>query len=94
MATTALILFFSIPAAVVAGTFSREVSGGQLDILSSLPGVRVVHSAIAWCLCGACWLTISFLISLLFFWNVLRYSDPLVPAINLMLCGIALGTSD
>jgi hypothetical protein len=38
MITTALIIFFSLPAAVIAGAFRREVGGGQLDSLSTLPG--------------------------------------------------------
>jgi hypothetical protein len=39
MITTALIVYFSLPAAVTAGAFRREVAGGQLDSLSTLPGV-------------------------------------------------------
>ena len=38
MVATALIVFFSLPAAVTAGAFRREVAGGQLDSLSTLPG--------------------------------------------------------
>ena len=38
MITTALVVYFSLPAAVTAGAFRREVAGGQLDSLSTLPG--------------------------------------------------------
>lgn len=43
MITTALIIFFSLPAAVTAGAFRREVGGGQLDSLSTLPGFFGSH---------------------------------------------------
>ena len=43
MIATALIIYFSLPAAVTAGAFRREVGGGQLDSLSTLPGTASLH---------------------------------------------------
>jgi hypothetical protein len=55
MITTALIVYFSLPAAVTAGAFRREVAGGQLDSLSTLPGVRcAVLCCAALCLSEHC----------------------------------------
>ena len=43
MVATALIVFFSLPAAVTAGAFRREVAGGQLDSMSTLPGILILY---------------------------------------------------
>ena len=91
MITTALVVYFSLPAAVTAGAFRREVAGGQLDSLSTLPGLRAVHSAAGWYLCGAAWSTISFLFCYTFFYFILEYTNSMVPALNLYLCGLSLG---
>ena len=48
MIATALIVFFSLPAAVTAGAFRREVAGGQLDSLSTLPGIIISHCIISY----------------------------------------------
>ena len=61
--------------------------------LWNLQGVRAVHSAAAWCLCGAFWSAFSFLICFLFFLAVLNHTDALVPSFSLFLCGLSLGTS-
>jgi hypothetical protein len=91
MIATALIVYFSLPSAVTAGAFRREETGGQLDSLSTLPGLRAVHSAAAWCLCSAFWSLFSFIVCLVFFLAVLTHTNALIPAFSLFLCGLSLG---
>ena len=91
MIAALLIIFFSLPAAVIAGAFRREAEEGQLDILSTLPGVLCTHSAVAWTLCCLSWTLVSFLCCWVFFALVLRHSYSVLPAVCLLLCGAALG---
>lgn len=91
MITTTLIVFFSLPAAVTSGAFRREIQGGQIDVLSTLPGVLSVYSAAAWCVCCAVWTLFSACVCWLFFFLVLDHSYSYIPALCLLLCGLALG---
>ena len=91
MATAALILLFSVPSAVVAGAFCKELAEGHIDVLCSLPDVKVVHSAVAWCVSGCVWLAITALACLGFFWVILKHTSALIPTVTLTLCGLALG---
>ena len=68
-----------------------QVAGGQIDSLSTLPGVRPAHAAAAWLACAAAWTFLNFLCCAAYFLAVLRHSTALVPAVNLFLCGLALG---
>jgi hypothetical protein len=58
--------------------------------LSSI-GLRAVHSAAGWYLCGAAWSTFSFLFCYAFFYLILEHTSAMVPALNLFLCGLSLG---
>lgn len=90
MLPTVLILFFSIPAAVCAGAFWREYSGSQLEVLCTLPGIKVYHSVISWCICCSLWAFFYFMVSFMFFILVLKYDSAVIPSLTLLLCGIAL----
>lgn len=68
----------------------RERATGLIDVLSTLPNVRGVHSTFAWCLCGACWVLLSTMISLVFFYAVLLHTPALLPALTLGLLGVVL----
>jgi len=68
----------------------RERATGLIDVLSTLPNVRGVHSTFAWCLCGACWVLLSTGISLVFFYAVLLHTPALLPALTLGLLGVVL----
>lgn len=88
--TTCLVVYFCIPAVIVASRLSSEIKNGQIEILSTLPGVRIMHSAIAWCLCVVRILALWFGATLIFFYIVLESSDALIPAVNLLLLGLSL----
>jgi hypothetical protein len=94
MLTVGLVLFFAIPSAICGGYYRKEVGGGQLDVLSTLPGVRNIHSAIAWCICSTLITILIFAIAWLFFSAVGLKSPSLLPAITLLLLGSALGMSN
>jgi len=86
-----LIIFYSLPAAVIGGSFLKEVSGGHLDVMSTYPLVRHYHSAIAWCICGMVWVCLLFLSTWIFLLSILSFSSALIPAVTLLLCGWCLG---
>ena len=88
--TTCLILYFSIPAALAGGSFSTELRQGRIEVLSTLPGVRVMHSALAWCLCVWHILVFWAVATALFFYFVLWHCNVLIPTVNLVLLGAAL----
>lgn len=54
-------------------------------------GIRAIHNAAGWCLCGALWSTFSFSVCYLFFLAVLNNTSAIVPAFSLLLCGLSLG---
>lgn len=85
-----LILFFSLPAAITAGEYCRERAIGLLDVLSTLPGVRRVHSLAGWCMAGALWAGLCALLAWAFFAAVLKHTSPLLPAVTLLLLGLTL----
>lgn len=90
-----LIIFFSLPAAVIGGSYLKEVSGGHLDVLSTYPQLRQYHSSLAWCLCGMLWVFASFFVTWIFFLCILTHSSALIPSLALLFCGWSLGkTSD
>lgn len=91
MITISLLLYFCLPAAVTAGSFWREVSNSQIEVLSTLRGVKPWHSVFSWLLCSQVYLLISLVITLSFFAYAFVYSTSIVPAINLYLYGVALG---
>lgn len=88
--TTALIVYFSIPAALAGGKFSNELKLGHIEMLSTIPGVRLMHSALAWCICVAAMLGIWGLAVFLFFSVTLNFCTVFIPVINLFLLGVAL----
>jgi hypothetical protein len=90
MISIALILYVTLPPAVTAGFFRREAAGGQLDVLSTLPGVRQYYSAAAWALSSAIWSLLSFCAVYLFFFLTLKHTDPLLPSLGLLLAAVAL----
>ncbi len=91
LVTIALTVYFSLPAALVAGAYRREQTSGLLDILSTFPSVKHFHSLAAWCMCCAFWVCASFVVTLLFFAAVLEETNAFVPAVVLLLFGCALG---
>jgi hypothetical protein len=86
-----LILYFCIPAAIAAGEFSRERAAGQLDVLSTLPGVWLVHSVGAWGVAVGLWVAGCTALAVLFFAAVLNHSSVLMPSVTLLLLGLTLG---
>lgn len=60
-------------------------------MLSTLPGVTEFHSVVAWCICSAIWVTISFAAAVLFFYSVLQQTNAFIPALAFLLYGVALG---
>jgi hypothetical protein len=85
-----LLLYFSIPSAIVSGNLNKEQQGGQMDVLSTLLGVKTFHSICGWWACAAMWLCVSLAGSLLFFGAVMRATNPLIPSIVLMLFGLTM----
>jgi ABC-type lipoprotein export system ATPase subunit len=88
--TSILILYFAIPGTVIAGLFWSEVSCGHIDVLSTLPGIKVWHSAFAWILTSLIWLFISFIFCWSYFCIIFVNTSSLLPSLNLLLCGLAL----
>lgn len=86
-----LVVFFSLPAALCGGGFGRELLGGQLDTLRTLPGVRPLHSCAAWLLVNLLWCSVSFFAVWALFAATLDHSPPFLPAFTLFLCGVASG---
>lgn len=60
-------------------------------MLSTLPGVRLVHSVGAWCAAVALWVGGCTVLTALFFAVVLNHSSVLLPSLTLLLLGLTLG---
>lgn len=89
--TIALIVFFTLPTAIALGEFKREWEEGQLDMLSTLPSVCILHSAVAWCGVAAVGVAVLALLGLLFFHTILVKSNILIPILGLVLMSFSLG---
>ena len=89
--TIALTVYFSLPAAITTSAFRREISGGHIDVLSTLPGVCEFHSMISWCTSCLIWVALSTVCAYAFFSNVLAQSNAFVPVLACFLYGVALG---
>jgi ABC-type multidrug transport system ATPase subunit len=87
----ALILYSSLPASSSLGNFQAEHVGGQLDIMSTLPGVRLKHSFYSWWIASMGWMIGNFVCTWLFFQLVLRHSQAWIPSLILFLMTVALG---
>jgi ABC-type multidrug transport system ATPase subunit len=88
--TTCLIIYFCIPAALVGGKLSQELRLGHIEVLSTLPGVRVMHSALAWCV--GCWaMVLLWAVAAVVFFNIVLVGcNALIPTLTLLLLGMSL----
>ena len=94
-----LFLLFSLPMIENYNFFETKLSLHYIIIVTTLlpsyqpthTGVRAVHSAAAWCVCGAFWSIFSSVICYFFFLAVLDHTSAIVPAFSLFLCGLSLG---
>jgi hypothetical protein len=90
--SVALIVYFSVPAAIAAKEFSRDALTGQFDSLLTLPGITV--PVICTSSVAACWITslMPFTLVFLLFLIILKFTSPLIPALALLLMSVSLGS--
>lgn len=81
----ALVLFFSLPAALCMAGYAHE----DLEVMHTL-GVSRLHSLCAWWMTSTLLVGVFFLCTMLFFMLVLAASDPLLPALTLLLAALCL----
>ena len=89
--TIALIILFVIPSAIALGCLKQEATNGQLDVLSTIPYVKSIHSVIAWNAVGLCGIFTYGITGMIFFKLILVKSSLLIPIVGLSLMGISLG---
>jgi hypothetical protein len=70
------IIFFALPASISFGYYQSELLGGQIDMLSTLPGFQIVHSIFAWWLSSMVWIGLMMIGTWLFFALILTYTSP------------------
>lgn len=89
--TIALIILFVIPAAITLGCFKKESIDGQLDVLSTIPWVKTVHSFEAWYAVAFCGVATYGVLGYIFFRLILVKSSAFMPILGLLFMGISLG---
>jgi hypothetical protein len=89
--TIALILFFTLPGAISLGSFKREWTDGQLDVLSTMPEVSILHSMMAWCLMTVLGAVLFGVLGFFFFNIILSTGRASIVVLGLMLLAISLG---
>jgi len=88
----ALIVLFGLTSAFSTGSYCKEAAGGHLEILSTFPGVTYLHSAVAWWICSMVWTLAQFGLCAFVFACILKHTNFLIPAVNLLIYGVAMGT--
>lgn len=87
----ALIVSFSLPAALGIGNYLAESKLGVLDVLSTMPNIWRVHSFCAWNLSSIVVIMVYSGIAWIFFEHVLNYSESWIPPVVLFLFGCSTG---
>jgi hypothetical protein len=64
------IIFFALPASISFGYYQSELLGGQIDMLSTLPGFQIVHSIFAWWLSSMVWIGMMNMVVLCIDFNI------------------------
>ena len=88
---TIIIMYFSLPLAIVAGYFCHEASGGHFDSLLTLPGVEIKHCAAAWAITCGLLMLFPYLAIWALFHVIQSYSASFIPALAMLLMGLAMG---
>lgn len=60
-------------------------------MLSTLPGIKHIHSQGAWGLCCAAWVIVCGIFGYAYFSAVLQHTSAMLPALALLLLGLVLG---
>lgn len=89
--TIAFVILLSTPAAISASEYEKELATGRLEVLSTLPGVLPVHSAMSWIIVSAVYSLPLAIISAVFFWSTLYHVSFMMPFVLLVLYSVALG---
>jgi hypothetical protein len=89
--TIALIILFALPAAITLGCFKKESVDGQIDVLSTMPSVKTLHSLLAWYFVGFVGIICYSLVGVVFFKIIFGKSSVILPTLGLAFMGISLG---
>jgi ABC-type nitrate/sulfonate/bicarbonate transport system ATPase subunit len=90
--SVALIIYFSVPAAMAAKEFCNDALKGQFDSLQTLPGVTM--HVLCTTSVAACWLTslFPFVLVYVMFVIMLQFTSPIIPSLALLLMSFSLGS--
>lgn len=88
--TIAMVMLISLPAAIIAGEYQKEMNSGMHDFLSTLVVVSTADSVMAWLLCGAVLSIFTAIPCVAVLWLMVEHSDLLIVTISLVACGLAL----
>lgn len=90
--SVALIIYFSVPAAMSAKEFSRNALKGHFDSLLTLPGITVkilsTSSVVSCCVLSL----LPFALALALFSIIVKFTSPAIPAFALLVMSFSLGS--